>query len=175
MQIIGIAGRAGSGKSEVARMVIDSGDDVWAVPFAGPLKEIATHQFGWDGEKDARGRRLLQMLGTDVGRAYDPQIWVKKFRDRIDTLRLWHGIRWVVSDDVRFENEAAEIHRMGGVVVRVNRPIIDGVTDCPPDDHVSEQPLPQDCIDYTIRNDGTLEQLRGLVDLVLREIGKDGE
>jgi len=175
MQIIGIAGRAGSGKSEVAEYVRGKiGPDLWRVAFADELKRLARRGFGWDGIKDAKGRRLLQVLGTDCGRAYNPQIWIQKWRDRVEMVTEW-GATVIMADDVRFENEAAEIHRMGGVVVRVNRPIIDGVTDCPPDDHVSEQPLPQDCIDYTIRNDGTLEQLRGLVDLVLREIGKDGE
>ena len=177
MQIIGIAGRAGSGKSEVARMVRDLvlPRKAWGIAFADELKAIASDEFGWDGKKDERGRRLLQVLGTDCGRAYDPQIWVKRWRDELYEVNESFRPDYIIADDVRFENEAAEIHRMGGVVVRVNRPIIDGVTDCPPDDHVSEQPLPQDCIDYTIRNDGTLEQLRGLVDLVLREIGKDGE
>jgi len=115
------------------------------------------------------------VLGTDCGRAYDPQIWVKRWRDELYEVNESFRPDYIIADDVRFENEAAEIHRMGGVVVRVNRPIIDGVTDCPPDDHVSEQPLPESCIDYTILNDGNLEQLRGQVDILLREIGKDGE
>jgi len=173
MQIIGIAGRAGSGKSEVARMV-DLRNTVreMILPFAEPLKELAVREFDWDGVKDEPGRRLLQMLGTDCGRAYDPQIWVRKWRDAKLKMEISCRPNYIIADDVRFENEAAEIHRMGGVVVRVVRPELDGTK---PDGHISEWPIPQDCIDYTILNDGNLEQLRGQVDLVLREIGKDGE
>lgn len=172
MQIIGIAGRAGSGKSEVAEYVRGKiGPDLWRVAFADELKRLARRGFGWDGIKDAKGRRLLQVLGTDCGRAYNPQIWIQKWRDRVEMVTEW-GATVIMADDVRFENEAAEIHRMGGVVVRVVRPELDGTK---PDGHISEWPIPEFCIDYTILNDGNLEQLRGQVDILLREIGKDGE
>ena len=165
MQIIGIAGRAGSGKSEVARMVWAMGDDVQVVAFADKLKEIA-EQLGWDGKKDTRGRKLLQQLGTDCARAYDSQVWVKCWRQGVERCG---EVDYIIADDVRFENEAAEIRRMGGCVVRVVRPELPIPI---PFDHVSERPLPQECIDYIIQNDGNLDQLREKVGILLREIDK---
>ena len=49
---------------------------------ADPIKEIARTGFGWDGRKDARGRRLLQEIGT-VGRHYDPDLWLDRFAARL--------------------------------------------------------------------------------------------
>jgi|TARA_Y100000310_G_scaffold209854_1_gene210473 dephospho-CoA kinase len=173
MQIIGIAGRAGSGKSEVARMVQDiSGAEVCVIAFAAALKRVA-RQLGWDGKKDERGRRFLQRLGTDAVRDYEPQAWVRQWRVAVASDCEEWGTDIIIADDVRFENEAAEIHRMGGVLVRVVKPDINADK---MSDHVSEQPIPRSYIDYTIQNDGNLEQLRGQVEILLRELAKrEGE
>ena len=62
---------------------------------------------------------------------------------------------------------------MGGVLVRVVKPDINADK---MSDHVSEQPIPRSYIDYTIQNDGNLEQLRGQVEILLRELAKrEGE
>ena len=116
---------------------------------------------------------MLQVLGTDCGRAYDPQIWVRKWREKVQYQHETFGPISIIADDVRFENEAAEIHRMGGVLVRVVKPDINADK---MSDHVSEQPIPRSYIDYTIQNDGNLEQLRGQVEILLRELAKrEGE
>jgi hypothetical protein len=69
---------------------------------AKPLKDIAI-QMGWDGKKDKRGRRLLQNLGTECGRHYNPNMWTDKwlehYRNRTTSV--------VICDDVRFFNEAS--------------------------------------------------------------------
>jgi hypothetical protein len=85
--------------------------------FAEGLKRCASEWFGWDGKKDERGRRLLQTLGTDAGRHYDPEIWVRMWKARAWAL-LATG-NWIVADDVRFENEAAAVRELGGLVVMV--------------------------------------------------------
>jgi len=47
---IGIAGRAGSGKSTFAKMLAEHLDSFAILPFARPLKDIA-RQMGWNGEE----------------------------------------------------------------------------------------------------------------------------
>lgn len=112
---IGICGPAGSGKSTLAGLLLTQlhnedvaqvplGEGLGAVilPLAGPLKDIA-RQMGWDGQKDERGRRLLQLLGTECGRqCIDPDIWVKRWR------KIASGWRIVIADDLRYDNEANE-------------------------------------------------------------------
>jgi hypothetical protein len=147
--VIGIAGPAGSGKGVFARMLAVFLDDSAIVPFAAPLKEMA-RALGWDGQKDAKGRRLLQLLGTEVGRqCIAEDIWVYRW------VRAVSGkTRAVIADDCRFENEANAIHGLGGVVVCLTGR---GYADTPT--HASEAGLPADCIDVRIENTGSLDQL----------------
>lgn len=142
-KLIGLVGLAGSGKSSVAEVLARRG--FVRAAFADELKRIAREQFGWDGQKDERGRRLLQVLGTEAGRAYDPDIWTKRLFARIDPLLagaapLTYELRrppgipgpetahvvsdapaGVVIDDVRFQNEVDAIRARGGRLILVTR------------------------------------------------------
>ena len=46
------------------------------ISLAAPIKELAEEYFSWDGKKDKKGRRLLQVLGTEAGREYNENLWV---------------------------------------------------------------------------------------------------
>ena len=70
--LFGIHGPAGSGKTTMAKGLIGAllnHDDAThtILPFAKPVKDVARNM-GWNGEKDEKGRRLLQLLGTECGR-----------------------------------------------------------------------------------------------------------
>ena len=119
-RIIGLCGRAKVGKSTTARAIEELSKhryEVWKIPFAKPVKEIAM-QFGWDGQKDERGRRLLQLIGTEVGRGYNPNIWIEKWEAAVDPL-IKRGGCLVLVDDVRFQNEINCIRSAGGMVARI--------------------------------------------------------
>lgn len=64
-------------------------------------------------------RDAAQLLGTEWGRRLDPDIWVK-----ITHQKVWAALRedpmtpWAITD-VRFENEAGQIHRDGGFVLHI--------------------------------------------------------
>jgi len=99
-RIIAIHGFAGSGKT-TASDILGDGKAIMR-PFAKPIKDIAT-QMGWDGKKDAKGRRLLQLLGTQVGRqCIHPDIWVRKWSETLDQVGSFSTI---ICDDLRFQNE----------------------------------------------------------------------
>lgn len=135
---IGITGLAGAGKTYAATWFkLRTGGEIWS--FAAEIKRIAA-LMGWDGEKDARGRKLLQDLGS-AGREYDRKCWVS----RMPTDRA------VIIDDVRFVNEAAAIRSVGGIIIRIERP---GLT---PMDHSSETEQRYIVADYNITNDEHLE------------------
>ncbi len=77
MHIIGIHGPLGGGKTFLANEIKDCFNGVVILPFAKLLKDFA-FEMGWDGKKDPKGRRLLQLLGTECGRKCISQdIWVK--------------------------------------------------------------------------------------------------
>jgi len=123
--VIGLCGKAGAGKTTFANMILnqflemtDNKIGCVVLPFAKALKDLAV-QLGWDGVKDERGRRLLQLLGTDVCRnCIDDNYWVKKWKEGIDKERA-KGIQLIVADDVRFENELLSIAGFNGEIYKL--------------------------------------------------------
>jgi hypothetical protein len=120
--IVGLTGYAFSGKSTVASELSriierDYGLRCTRSAFGDALKDLARREFGWDGKKDERGRRLLQILATEAGRHYDPDIWVNKFLDNLRYINEDFSV--VIVDDVRYPNEASAIKNSRGFIVRV--------------------------------------------------------
>lgn len=141
--IIGLCGLAGAGKSTVARHLADKHGYV-LVPFAGPFKAMA-RAFGLTQREMAGDlkeapcetlcgktpRQFMQWLGTEFGREMiGPEIWVNAWRRGIEQANIdaiadmcdADARALVVSDDVRFANEAAAVRALGGVVLRIERP-----------------------------------------------------
>lgn len=114
-KVLGFTGRAGSGKSfcaeQLARIISDGFEmPVTLASLATPIKELAQH-LGWNGQKDAKGRRLLQLLGTEVGRdCISKDIWVNVLES--ERQELADPVTLIV-DDVRFENEAQWVREFG--------------------------------------------------------------
>ena len=135
---------------------------------------------GSDGSQ-ITNRKFLQLFGTEVGRAIDPDIWVKALMAEYDAGCFQNveygqtesgetvpiGVtsyepRWCITD-VRFPNEAEAIKARNGILIRVNRNT--GVVD----NHASETALDDyGKFNYTIDNNGSLLDLvSGVFDIVL--------
>jgi len=152
--ILGFTGKAGCGKSTIAKILKDR-VDAEIVSFAGPIKEMAIEQFGWDGEKDDKGRRLLQVIGTEAGRDYNQNIWVDKLIERAEDIEE-EGAEAVLIDDVRFDNEAKAIVDSGGLVFKVNGRGLDLESNS---SHASEAGVNREYVTDIITNDGDIENL----------------
>jgi len=110
--VILISGLAGTGKTTVSNILCKELEPLnefssTKYSFAQPIKYIAKAFFGWDDRKDAKGRRLLQQLGF-IGREYKESIWVTHMFNRLDKMQML-PYNFVIVDDWRFVNEAAEI------------------------------------------------------------------
>lgn len=93
-------------------------------------------------------RRLLQTMGTEVGREmFGEDVWVDALFKKI-------GNRFAVITNVRFPNEADEVWMRGGVVWKVSRP---GYK--PALGHLSDTALDAYRKDALLRNDGTIRDL----------------
>lgn len=173
MIILGLTGRAGSGKDTVADILVrDHG--YTRIAFADPLRAMAydlnpivdwhdrvpvylqtvVDRDGWDIAKRIypQVRRILQRIGTDVVRNHiSPTFWVDKAMDAIATGR--EEQKWVVTD-CRFPNEAKAISDVGWVI-EITRPGLEPL----PGAHASEAGVGKDLIDFTIDNKGTIEEL----------------
>ena len=180
--VIGLAGLARCGKNEYAEMLrteFEANGDVGVVyPMAKPLKDasaillnLSYEDMNGEGiDRDAplpqfsngvSVRTFLQLLGTEFARnMIDQSFWTNHARDYIRNLAKTLDLPetktlYVLIPDVRFDNEAAMItDDLDGMVMRIFRP---GLTKM---DHASEAGISEDYIFTTIRNDGTIDDLR---------------
>lgn len=105
-------------------------------------------------------RDFLQKLGTDGLRdGLHTNVWVNAlFADYVPHNTMGSDYKedesnWIITD-CRFPNEAEAVKKHGGVIVRINRPGNTAVNA-----HPSETALDDWSFDYTINNDGTIEDL----------------
>lgn len=106
--IILLSGKAGVGKSYFAKKLAEQFTlkklTVATSYFALGIKEVASKYIGWDGKKDERGRKLLQELGTEVGRAYNPDCWIEYLLGTLEN-NANYPFDVIIIDDWRFPNE----------------------------------------------------------------------
>lgn len=107
-------------------------------------------------------RQFLQKLGTDAIRNnLHKNAWVNSAMVDYSSDKNW------IFTDVRFPNEAKAIKDRGGFIIRINR-YIPGVSTKFLNLHESEIALDDWDFDYTIWNNGTIEDLIGQVKNILK-------
>lgn len=124
-KVICISGKAGHGKDTFGSMLSDSlianGKSVRIFHFADLVKFICRQYFDWDGQKDEKGRHILQYIGTDVIRSKNENYWVDFVVNLLTMLdNTWD---YVIIPDCRFPNEADKFKQsiFDTTVVRVIR------------------------------------------------------
>ena len=171
--LVGLTGYAGSGKNAAADGLVASG---WVqLSFAEPLRQMlltlnpvidvqewksirlqdVVKTFGWnEAKKISEVRRLLQIMGTEVGRnMIDQELWTQLAKKEMD--RHFKAGQSVVFTDCRFPNEVAMIRMNGGKIIRIHR---EGCV--PAQNHVSDTNVDLLSVDREIINNGTLENLQ---------------
>lgn len=164
LSVVGIAGKAGAGKDTVADFIVAARGG-YRYAFAEPIKQmlrilgIDMDSEYWKQHKEepiaAYGskspRQLMQWLGTEWGRnMVDKDLWVTMAQAKL--LELGSGM---VISDVRMENEAMWVRRMGGLMIHVRRENVRQVNA-----HSTEDGIAVDSGDLVLNNNGTLEDLQ---------------
>lgn len=169
MKLIGISGKKRSGKDTVCQRIIETlgYNRARRVAFADEVKvEVAAaikESVEYVEENKDKLRLLLQAWGTDYRRNLcGPDYWVARAFNNV--LKLPPSIHTVIIPDVRFISEAEAIHRVDGLVIRVES------IRSPKDGHVSENELDNyGKFDYTLQNDGTLEDFYQQINKLINE------
>lgn len=185
--IIGISGKAHSGKTttnEAIKKLVAAKENastykIKYLPLAAKLKDLCTELHGWDGDKTlytnpdgtmdiTRGRGILIEVGR-CHRTINPNVWVdyvsKKITNLIQDPEQNNTI--YIIDDIRYKNELETMKRFGKkfMSIRLSRKSQLNL------DTPSEVDL-DDCqdFDYFLDNNGTLEELSGLLDQIVDDV-----
>jgi hypothetical protein len=161
-KIIAFSGRKQSGKTVCSEflkgLLLSNGyKDVEISNFADPLKDdICMNMFNlsyiqcygedynknelidayWEGEQ-LSARDLMQLIGTDLFRKLNPNVWVNALLNKIKRSNR----QVVIVSDCRFPNEVEAIKNSGGLVFRLNRNPHKST-------HISESILDSHCYDW---------------------------
>ena len=168
-----ILGKAGHGKDTVAEIIqAELGDRTAITSYAGYLKWLYSHYFGWDGkEKTNRVRTDLQVIGTNIIReTYSEDFWVDRV---IEQIQIFTGQfdNFIIAD-ARFKNEVDKMRFAFGdenvYTIRVERPNFESPLTEEQQQHRSEIELDDYVVNCTITN-VTLAQLKRDVKLAIEQ------
>lgn len=182
--LIGIIGKKRSGKDTLADYLIKTSDKKYVKrAFADPLKDMCRIMFHLSDEQlygeekediDSRwnvsARQILQQVGTELFRnqlknvlpelpVQPSDIWVKNFE-------LWfesNKEKNILVPDVRFQNEADIIKKLGGILIEVRSKRVQHM-----DTHISEN-IEINGIDIVLHNDGSLEEYYFILNDLMKE------
>lgn len=165
MKVVLISGKAQSGKDTFATLfknyaepyVENENKRVLIIRYADMLKFVCNKYFNWNGEKDLKGRTLLQTIGTDIVRKNNPDTWVNCVIELVKGLQSLYD--YVLIPDTRFPNEISKWMGSGidYVTVRIERlnsdntPYVNNLS-IEQKNHISETALDNYIFDYTVYN-----------------------
>lgn len=174
--IIGLTGYAQSGKDSIANILVEN-YGYQRVAFADPIRKLLYEMnptvkdggyrlqgvvdgYGWEVAKTAfpEVRTLLQTLGVGARKTFGDMFWVQQ------ALRQVHFEGNFVITDVRYPNEAKAIREYDGSQIwRIKRTGIN-----PVNTHASETAMDGEKVDQIFLNNGTLDDLKVLIQTRMR-------
>lgn len=181
LKIIGLCGRAGVGKDEIARY-LTAEHNFEQIALAWPLKDMLQAlpeilEFDLEDRQkkelpnpfyEISPRKMMQTLG-DWGRELRSDFWIRLAQLHIERIKIYNRnletfgyIGGIVVSDCRMENELAWIRSIGGHVWHIYRGQSTQVNP-----HKTEQIQLPGLGDAICLNDGTIEDLHAWIELEL--------
>ncbi len=182
--IIGFAGKLESGKSTAAldaALYIENHYHLGActriLSFAYPFKKMMMDHFGFTRDQlytsvgktvvhpfwQMTPREFMQRFGDGMRKEIAADVWVKVAELKVQEYEMRSQteeyMRAVIFDDVRMPNEAEMIRRHGGKIIKMVRPDHQAAT-VGIANHVSEQGIPDELVDFLVINDGNMSKLQ---------------
>lgn len=179
--LIGLAGKARSGKDTVADALV-AREWFCKTAFAAPLKAGVRAMFDLTTEHTdgalketvlphlgVSPRQLMQWLGTEYGRQLiGESVWVDVVLKQWATIQAQSRHPRLVVSDVRFDNEAQALRDAGGTIMHIFRDDADAVQS-----HASEAGVKIVGGDVLVDNNGTLDDLKAEVAAWVQYLGPD--
>ena len=160
MRIFLIAGKAGSGKNEVAKIIkeyyIYKLQSCAITSYSKYIKNFALELTDWDGSEGNKPRDFMQQIG-DKARDYDPNFFVSNMVKDIAVYKNF--VDNLVISDVRMPNEIDGINQFSQSKLTVEQQA-----------HITERALENyEDFDYIIAND-SLDKLKEKIFKYLEEL-----
>lgn len=194
-RIVGIGGKLASGKDAISDHLVENhgwvklgmsdalADALYVLnpwiykerPRTGETHDVILHPIRYQdlhgmvgyvkAKEEPEVRRLLQMLGTEVGRnMISEYVWTDIIERRIRAL-VDQGVPGIIVTGIRFPNELSVIEsNLDGELWWVNRPSLEETVNA---GHASENSVGVDDFHVVIENDSTLDALYGKVDRLI--------
>jgi hypothetical protein len=163
--IIGLVGRSRVGKDTVAEMLSQQGYQVKRL--AAPVKEACKCIYGWDDNMveselkesrdvkwDVTPRMAMVHMTQSVRQFMGSDFFTRRFFDS------WNGNPTVIPD-VRYEHDVNEIHRRGGLTIKITR------NDAP--QHDFEVGVDSLYTKFTVDNNDSIDSLRNKISEIINE------
>jgi len=183
LKLIGVHGKARSGKDTIANHLVDEHGFV-RTAFADPLKAASAVLFGWPVEMafsdeikgyksplwEITGRTAFQRLGDAMKIGFGTDFWIKRWACEYARLKDKHSI---VVADVRSNAEADMIRGLGGIILHLERrgAGLSGLEGM----HSSEAGITFNrSTDLRIENNGTLSELEDEINRIVAFIEVSG-
>lgn len=173
--IIGITGRARSGK-DTAAGIIARLCGITDLAFADPLKEAVICMFGitrdmahginYDREQIVEPwgisvREMQQKLGTECARkVFREDFWMVRADLELARNEMYAG--GFIMTDIRYDNEAQWVLDKGGRIIKMHR-TVGSISE----EHSSEHGVSHNLVDHFIPNEGTKGDLEILLEGVI--------
>lgn len=180
--IIGIIGRARSGKDTLAeimaeelynktkrrfilmayahelKMKVQEDFDLRYEQLWGEEKEVVDKRYEKDNGNFWTGREILQEYG-EFFRSIDTDFWINRLFKIIDNFEYKN----IIVTDIRHNDEAEAIINREGYIIRITSER-NNIEEINGKEHISETAMDAyDKVDFSIKNDGTLADLRKTV------------
>lgn len=181
MQIIGLYGSIGSGKSEAANFITSSFKAA-KLSFAAPIREACSILFDFTEEQmvdrhrkeivDQRWgispREAFRLIGHGFRQSVCDDIWIKHMSNRINMFTDSNNL--VIIDDVRYQNEIDFIEKeCNGCIVQIYRKDNPYMVN---NNHASDlQQVNFSESSIIVDNDSGIEELKVKLLFMLRDIG----
>ena len=163
MKVLCISAKARHGKDTAANIIKDYLEDqdkkVLITHYGDLIKFICKNYFNWDGQKDEKGRTLMQYVGTDIISSKQPAYWV----DFVISILKFFESEWdyVLVPDCRYPIEAFRmVENFDTAVLRIERPGFKSDLTETQLQHPSETAMDNYAFDAIIYNDAGFDELR---------------
>lgn len=171
-----ICGKARHGKDTTALIIKkiyeEKQKQVLNISYGSAIKEYAKKISDWDGSDETKPRTLLQQLGTEVVRnKIDQMFFVDRLMNDIKVYSYYFDVLTI--SDARFKTEVDIPKNLfpNVIAIKVVRPNFDNGLTIEQQNHPTEKDLDDyDKYDYTIMNDGTIEELENKIKTLVGEL-----